>query len=206
MSDNTVQADKSFRSEVVLAFFNHVEGQVGLATNKTALLVAANAFLFAAYLTLLKDFHTEAPKGATTWWYFFVALAFLLLTAASFCSLWSVFPTRRPRPVDPKEQQPCAPSSEKDSPSQAERQAIENNLVFFGHVAAHEKRWKDYLLQFKAAGQDDLLTHILTQTHAKSYYLRRMFFWVQWGLALTMSSLVSFAVAAMMVIVTMAMK
>jgi hypothetical protein len=166
------------RSEVALAFFNHVESQVGLATNTTSLLIAANAFLLAAYLTLLKDFAEKVPAGAVQTWHGIVGLALMLLTAASACSLWAVFPTRRARPVEPDRK----------------------NLVFFGHVASFGSNCEEYVKQFTHASPDELLKDVLAQAHAKSYYLARMFHWLQFGVALTIASLLTFAVAAMLVI------
>jgi len=166
------------RGDVALAFFNHVESQVGLATNKTGLLIAANAFLLAAYLTLLKDFAANIPAGTVQVWHAIVGLALVLLTAASTCSLWAVFPTRRPRPIEPNRQ----------------------NLVFFGHVAAFGVNWEQYVQLFTNASPAELLRDVLAQAHAKSYYLTRMFWWLQTGVALTIASILTFAVAAIMAI------
>ena len=120
--------DERRRGDYALAFFNHVESQVGLATNKTGLLIAANAFLIGAYLTLMKDFSDKIPAGVLLQgWYGIVGSAFLLMVAATCCSLWGVYPTRKPKPVGP------------DHP----------NLMFFGHAARLFPKWQDFVRAFE---------------------------------------------------------
>jgi Pycsar effector protein len=167
-----------YRAEVAMVFFNHVESQVGLATNKTALLIAANAFIVPAYLTLLKEFADKVPSWAIQPWYVTVGLAFLLLALASTFSLWAVLPTLRPRPIEP----------------------TRRNLVFFGHVGSFGMHWEEYINRFQNANPEELLRDILAQAHAKSFYLARMFWWLRLGVILTIASLLTFAMATGVVI------
>jgi hypothetical protein len=161
--------------EVALAFFNHVETQVGLATNKTSAIVAATALYAAGFLAVVKDLVARAPAGNLgVVFYFLVGLAFVSLTAASTVSLWAVFPTRHPQPVNPKRK----------------------NMVFFGHVASYCRDVEKYVNEFKQATHQVLLDDLLSQACAKSYYLDRMFARLQWAIRLIVLSIWTFAFAA----------
>jgi Family of unknown function (DUF5706) len=167
--------DEVKRFDLALHYFAHVEGQVGLATNKTGLLIAANAFLIAAYLTLLKDFADLVPKRALHVWYADVGTAFLLLTAATAFSLFAVFPTRRRRYSRPNA-------------------GDAKSLLFFGHVASALST-DDYATRFRTATAENLIFDVLEQNHGKACHLNRMFRWLQVSMVLTILSLILFAIA-----------
>ena len=77
--------------ELALVHFNHVEQQVALATTTAGLIVAADALLLGAYVSVSKDYKTFSTLGAT-----FPGIVFLLagalIVAGLSCALVAVHP------------------------------------------------------------------------------------------------------------------
>jgi hypothetical protein len=77
--------------ELALVHFNHVEQQVALATTTAGLIVAADALLLGAYVSVSKDYKTFSTLGATFPGIVFM-LAGALIVAGLSCALVAVHP------------------------------------------------------------------------------------------------------------------
>lgn len=143
--------------EIALMHFNHVEQQVSLAATTAGLIVAADALIIGAYVSIIKDYTIFKVFGL---WIEGIAFGIggAFLVAGFLCALFAVFPNVR----------------------FASFQYTVENVVFFGWIG--KQGFSEYLQTFlsKDTGtSEELDKELLYQIWGKSRWLTRMFKFIQ---------------------------
>jgi hypothetical protein len=143
--------------ELALMHFNHVEHQVALAATTAGLIVAADALLIGAYVTLIKNYAIFRVFGLWAEGILF-GMGGGFLVIGFLCALFAVFPNIR----------------------FASFQYTVENVLFFGWIGKQE--FSDYVRVFlsKDAGDGgEIDKELLYQIWGKSRWLARMFRFIQ---------------------------
>lgn len=160
--------------EVALMHFEHVEQQVSLAATTAGLIVAADALIIGAYISIVTAFQVFADSSLS-WTSLLFGISGALLVAGFLFALFAVFPNIR---------------------FASFRYAVDN-VVFFGWIG--NQHFDDYLRTFveKDAGTgQELDRELLYQVWGKSRWLIRMFRFIQLAVLCTI-------VATLIVVLTL---
>jgi len=137
---------------------------VTLAATTAALIVAADALIIGAYVSLIKDYKLFQQAGSSFRGHQAVLiLAGVCIVGGFFCALYAVYPKIGSRSPDP-------------------------NVLFFGWIA-EQRSAAGYVrayLEKDAGTGHELYEALLYQVYEKSHSLKRIFRFIQLAIALTM--------------------
>jgi hypothetical protein len=92
MASKSINLSETAR-RLALAYFDHVEHQVGLAATTAGLIVATNALLIGAQVTIVKELHVFQSQWSPASWLFISSA--ICFTIALLTALAAAFPNLR---------------------------------------------------------------------------------------------------------------
>lgn len=147
-------------AKLALAYFDHVERQVSLATTTSQLTVAAGALLINAYIAVFKDW--AGSVNAPDWFNTFVVLGGLCLAFAFLLALWAAVPNLRL--------------------AWGKRGTVDS--VFYFRTVAGKLNPEDYLSEFRQldAVPGGFDSQLFRQIWGKCIWLNKIFSRLRWAI------------------------
>ena len=157
------------KEKIGLELFNHIEGQVEFGDTKAALLVAADAILIGAYLSVVGEFGLTQRISRIS--VAIIILASLIIMIAYSLSLWTIIPNPKHGKI--------------------------NSLLLYSYIATFDNP-EDFVREFLDVEEDELRNEILRDVYGKSKWAHRKFTLLRWAVLLTGTSVVLVIIALLL--------